>query len=147
MDDRKTLYRIPSQGKIAGVCAGLADYFGLDVSLVRIAFVLGALASGGFVVLLYIVMAVVLPVEGEKAAADGGKTVGQHIQKLSEEMKDNNSAERLKNYAGVGLVIIGAWLVLAQLLPAWAVFRWSFVWPALLLLVGVWILVSSRSKK
>ncbi|MCQ2297318.1 MAG: PspC domain-containing protein [Bacteroidales bacterium] len=44
----KRLYRIPSQGKIAGVCAGLAQYFDVDVTLVRILFLLALIfATGG----------------------------------------------------------------------------------------------------
>lgn len=51
----KELYRIPQQGKIAGVCAGVADYFNLEVWLVRIG-VLSAFFLGGtgFVFLIYI---------------------------------------------------------------------------------------------
>lgn len=49
----KRLTRIPSQGKIAGVCAGLASYFEVDVTLVRILFLVALLcASGGFWVYL-----------------------------------------------------------------------------------------------
>ncbi len=34
--DRRELYRDPSRAKISGVCAGIADYFGLEVWVVRI---------------------------------------------------------------------------------------------------------------
>lgn len=59
MDDR--LYRSTTDRSLAGVCGGLAAWLGLDPSLVRIAWVLLALASGGVFVILYIVMAVVVP--------------------------------------------------------------------------------------
>ena len=36
MKNRGTLYRDPSRARIAGVCAGIADYFGLELWLVRI---------------------------------------------------------------------------------------------------------------
>ena len=51
----KEFYRIPEQGKIAGVCAGLAERFNLEVWLVRIG-VLSAffLGGSGFVFLMYI---------------------------------------------------------------------------------------------
>jgi phage shock protein C len=57
----KVLTRQPQQGKITGVCAGLSDYFEIDVSLIRIIFVVVALATGGFALLVYIVMAIILP--------------------------------------------------------------------------------------
>lgn len=43
----KKLTRIPSQGKIAGVCAGLAKYFEVDVTLVRIIFLIALLCATG----------------------------------------------------------------------------------------------------
>jgi len=47
---------------IAGVCAGIAEYFGLDVSLVRILYVLLSIFSAGFPgLLVYIIFWFVLP--------------------------------------------------------------------------------------
>lgn len=51
MNDRQ-LYRDPVNGKISGVCAGIANYFGLEIWLVRILVVSAALLSGTFLVLL-----------------------------------------------------------------------------------------------
>jgi phage shock protein PspC (stress-responsive transcriptional regulator) len=61
------LYRSRDDRMIAGVAGGVAEYFDLDPSLVRIAWALLALV-GGFGVLLYIVMAIVVPDEGVGAA-------------------------------------------------------------------------------
>jgi phage shock protein C len=47
---------------IAGVCGGLADYFNLDPTLVRVAYVLLSILSAGFPgTLLYIIMWIVMP--------------------------------------------------------------------------------------
>lgn len=48
----RQLYRDPVNGKISGVCAGIANYFGLEIWLVRILVVSAALLSGTFLVLL-----------------------------------------------------------------------------------------------
>lgn len=56
----RRLYKIEKGRKIFGVCGGLAEYFNIDVSLVRIAWVLLVLC-GGTGVLLYLVCAIVLP--------------------------------------------------------------------------------------
>ncbi|WP_370813937.1 PspC domain-containing protein [Butyricicoccus pullicaecorum] len=58
---QKRLYRSAVDRKICGVCGGLADYFGLDSTLVRLAFI--ALAVLGFStgIILYILAAVVMP--------------------------------------------------------------------------------------
>ncbi|MEO1645373.1 MAG: PspC domain-containing protein, partial [Chloroflexota bacterium] len=47
-------------GKLAGVCSGLANYFDVDVTLVRLAFVVATLI-GGPGLLVYIILALVLP--------------------------------------------------------------------------------------
>jgi phage shock protein C len=51
---RGELYRIPNQGKIAGVCAGIADYFGWEIWLVRVLMVSGVLFGIPWLVFLYI---------------------------------------------------------------------------------------------
>lgn len=56
------LYRSSSDRVIAGVAGGLAVYFNLDPSLIRIAWVLLALFSGGVFIIVYIVMMIVVPV-------------------------------------------------------------------------------------
>ena len=49
------LYRIPEAGKVAGVCAGLAERFGFEVWLVRIGFISAALLGmAGFFFLIYL---------------------------------------------------------------------------------------------
>lgn len=57
----KTLYRDPQNGKITGVCAGLAEYFGMEIWLVRIlavsAFLLG---MGFFAVIAYLAASLIL---------------------------------------------------------------------------------------
>jgi len=59
VDDR--LYRSTTDRSLSGVCGGLAVWLGLDPSLVRVVWVLLALMSGGIFVVLYIVMAIVVP--------------------------------------------------------------------------------------
>ena len=58
----KRLYRIRDGRLIAGVCAGLAAYFGIDPTLVRLVFVL-LTVFGGFGVLLYLGAWLVVPEE------------------------------------------------------------------------------------
>lgn len=52
---KRELYRDPSRGKIAGVCAGLSDYFNMELWLVRIIFISAVVLTGGpFFVVAYI---------------------------------------------------------------------------------------------
>lgn len=58
--NNKKLYRSRTDMMLAGVCGGLADFFGLDVSLIRIFFVLMAIL-GGHGLLLYLILWVIVP--------------------------------------------------------------------------------------
>lgn len=48
-----------TNGKVFGVCAGIADYAGIDTMLVRIGFVVGALVSFGTAALIYLAIALI----------------------------------------------------------------------------------------
>jgi len=56
----KKLYRIPSEGRIGGVCAGLGEYLNADPTVIRLVFVLLTLA-GFSGVLIYLIMWLVVP--------------------------------------------------------------------------------------
>ena len=56
----KKLYRIPEGKQLAGVCTGLAEYFQLDVTLIRLIWAVAALLAGSGI-LLYIICAFIIP--------------------------------------------------------------------------------------
>ena len=56
----KRLYRARSDRKLAGVCAGIADYFGWDPTLVRVGWIVLTL-MGGSGILLYLLLWMVMP--------------------------------------------------------------------------------------
>ena len=58
----KKLYRSRNDKKLAGVCAGLAKYLNMDVTVIRLIMVLLTLFVGGGL-LAYIVCALVIPEE------------------------------------------------------------------------------------
>lgn len=58
----KKLYRKPNDQMIVGVCSGLADYLGLDTTVVRLIFVL-LFFLGGNGILIYIILWILMPVQ------------------------------------------------------------------------------------
>lgn len=61
----RPLRRCRSNRLIAGVCCGLAGHFGLDVTLVRVLYVLISILSAAFPgILVYIILWIVIPEEG-----------------------------------------------------------------------------------
>jgi phage shock protein C len=64
MNDNKKLYRSRNDQMIAGVCGGLAEYFDIDPSIMRLIFVLLALAFGHGI-LIYLILLLVMPLPPE----------------------------------------------------------------------------------
>jgi phage shock protein PspC (stress-responsive transcriptional regulator) len=58
----KRLYRSKSDRKIAGVCGGLAEYFNIDPTIIRVIAVVSIFFTGAGI-LAYIVLALVVPIE------------------------------------------------------------------------------------
>lgn len=60
----KKLRKSSTDVQLAGVCAGIAEYFDLDPTVVRIGYVIFSFLGVGSPVLLYILLAIIMP-EGE----------------------------------------------------------------------------------
>ena len=73
--DYRKLYRSRNERMLAGVCGGIGEYFNVDPTLIRVLFVvLGLIGAGGL--LLYIILAIVVPLEPE-AAGDTVASAGE----------------------------------------------------------------------
>ena len=59
--DYKQLTRSTSNRMIAGVCAGLGDYLGIDPTIVRLLTLLAFFTGFGGIALVYLIMAIVVP--------------------------------------------------------------------------------------
>ena len=58
---KKRLYKIEQGKKIDGVCGGIAEYFDIDSTLVRLAWILFTACSLGSGIIAYIISAIVMP--------------------------------------------------------------------------------------
>lgn len=90
---RGELYRNPARGKIAGVCAGIADYFGWETWLVRILVVSGVLFGMPFLILGYIAAWFILD-KNPKAQAKVANAKFQHAGSSSGYHTGSAEAER-----------------------------------------------------
>jgi phage shock protein PspC (stress-responsive transcriptional regulator) len=68
----KRLYRVPSQGRIAGVCAGIAEYLDADVTLIRLLWIVLSVVPGGIIggVIAYLAAWLIMPTESAHAHAE-----------------------------------------------------------------------------
>lgn len=67
---RTKFYRDKKNGKWAGVCAGIADYTGIDVTLVRIGFVVAMIMGSGAPLLVYMAAAFIAPIKPTELSYD-----------------------------------------------------------------------------
>jgi phage shock protein C len=74
----KRLYRSRTDKQMSGVCGGVADYLGIDPTIVRIVWVLLTLAGGPGLV-LYIIMALVVPEEPEFVQTSAEKVKNEDV--------------------------------------------------------------------
>ena len=84
----RRLYKIREGAMFAGVCAGLAAYFGIDVTIVRVIFALLTVLTWGLGVLAYFFLMLVLPsadTAAEKAAAYGAPSTAQEFIRRAKE--------------------------------------------------------------
>ncbi|MBW7984023.1 envelope stress response membrane protein PspC [Enterobacillus tribolii] len=88
--NNRTLYRIPEEGVIKGVCAGLADYLGVPAALVRVIALLAVLC-GLFVlpVALYAALAIFLPVAHETGrSGEDGVTSARRLSETAQTLDE-----------------------------------------------------------
>ena len=115
VEQPRRLLRSREDRVIGGVAGGVGAYLGIDPVIVRLVFVVLALAGGGGI-LAYIVAWIVIP-----EAPEDGAPVPQ------------GTSSSTPVLAGLVLVALGGLLLADQLLPA---FSWRYVGPVLLILFG-----------
>lgn len=62
---RKRLYKIDQGKKIDGVCGGIAEYFDIDPTVIRLIWILFTAISFGSGIIAYIISAIVMPREND----------------------------------------------------------------------------------
>lgn len=131
----KRLYRSRRQRMIGGVCGGLAEYFAIDPTLLRIALVVLAFA-GGSGIIVYIIGLIIIP---------EGPVLGEEEAKQGTE--EGVSAGPIW---GVVLIVIGIIVLIHKFgwfhwpIGEFWFFTWKLLWPLILIFIGV-LLLRSRS--
>jgi phage shock protein PspC (stress-responsive transcriptional regulator) len=141
----KELYRDKQRSSIGGVCAGLSDYFNVDVTLVRALFLV-ALFGFGTGVLLYIILWIVVP---EKKVMFNEPTVDYTVNESGETQPvQEGFGKRKKNNESVigGLVLLTLGIIfLADEFIPW--FEFHKLWPLILVAVGVGVIWNNNKHK
>lgn len=163
----RRLYRSKEERVIFGVCGGIADYLDLDPTLVRVLFILGAVLSSGFVVLGYVVLAVIMP-HPEREGPITGEVIRQNLGELEERTRelgdDLKSTFQGRPAAGgeearpqpgrrndpwiIGLVLIVVGVIfLLDNLRLFAWWRFGQLWPIILVVIGIALLLGRKERQ
>ena len=107
--------RLPAQGRLAGVCAGLAAYLGLDVTVVRLAWVILTIFPGALIggIIAYVVAWLIMP-EGSAAPEDVPRS--RLVRSISDR-KIGGVCGGLAAYLGVDSTLVRLAVVILSIYP------------------------------
>jgi phage shock protein C len=158
------LYRSRDDRMLAGVAGGLAELWGADPSLVRVIWALLVVFTGGVALIVYIVMAVVIPEEPDvppplegQPSAEGAPTAGQGWASATDARTARRAAREARAAArraaggdrasfpaaailGGFLIILGGFFLAREFLPQ---IDFDWFWPLVLVGLGVLLVVST----
>ena len=109
----RRLVRIKAEEKVAGVCAGIADYLDVDVTLIRVLWIALSIVPGAIVggVLAYVLAWMVMP-EGQASRAVGGR----RLTRSTTDAKMAGVCGGIAQYLGVDATPVRVlWIVLSVL--------------------------------
>lgn len=139
------LERSQKDKMIAGVCGGIAEYLQVDVTWVRLVMAVLVLV-GGLGILAYIILAIVMPLPGQRLVAGGAAADGTEATEPTEPYATTASGpapadtERRRQFAGYALIAIGA-IFLLNNQGVFRILEWNVVWPLALVAIGVLLLL------
>ena len=139
----RRLYRCRHDRRLAGVSAGLAEFFDLDPTLVRLLWFLSIFVTGGLSILLYIGLAFIVPEEPltdvEVAGVPGGTFAHRHVGR-------GESSGRWATFIGVALILLGGLALVDAFLPSW-VDSWRYLGPAFFVGIGALLVFGSMRRE
>ena len=141
----RRLYRCRENRVLAGVAAGVAEFFDLDPTLVRLLWFL-SIFVGGLGILLYIGMAIIVPLEpagvspatetDPGSGAAGSPAAHNHAAGASEGHRHGRvGSGRVSMFLGFGLILFGSLALLDIALPDLGL-SWRQLWPVLIIGIG-----------
>ena len=132
----KKLQRDMQHKVIGGVCAGLANYFDIDATLLRLLFAFMILFAGtGF--WLYIILWIVMP------AGVYSSPTSETVDALVEDVPQRTEVNKGSLIIGLILIGLGALGLIHRFVPA---FNWQMVWPIILIVLGLVLLIPKDKK-
>lgn len=142
----RRLYKSRDDRFLFGVAGGVAEYSDIDPVLVRVAWVLLTIATGGIGLLVYIVMAIITPSGGSvvSTSTHDDETAVDTPDRVDDSPTHVRTSRRLvaRNTLAIGLIVVGA-IILVNNLGVFGSIRWDIIWPVAIVALGLTILIPS----
>ena len=141
----RRLYRCRENRVIAGVASGVAEFLGLDPTLIRVLWFL-SIFFGGVTLVLYIGLALIVPLE--PIAGTAGATGTAHDASAPAEAEGHRhqprGSGRWTTIFGVGLILLGSLALVGALLPD--IQAWRYLGPAFVIGMGAILVVAAMRR-
>jgi phage shock protein C len=132
----KRLYRSYENKMLGGICGGLAEYFDVDPSVMRILAVISLFVSGGMTILVYIVAWIIIPLS-EPGPVATGKPKTEPVR-----MDEIPRVSPWTSYLpGLALIFFGSLLLIRE---HWLWFSWGDMWPIFLIALGLVLIFTGK---
>lgn len=145
------LYRSERDRILGGVAGGLADFFDVDSTLVRIIFVLLTIFGGGGII-IYLILWILVPTESKTDGIFTKEFMHENIDEMRNKAKSfaydfrdatRDQTQNSRNFAGLFIIVLGVLFLLSNM----GVLRGlTHFWPILLIALGFALLMKKNPR-
>jgi phage shock protein C len=154
----RRLYRCRENRRLAGVAAGVAEFFELDPTLVRVLWFL-SIFVGGLGIFLYIGLALIVPLEpvsavtagaaqpaGSPAGPDETSVGGVEPEGHHHHAGTSRGTGRLSMFVGIALILFGSLALVSVLFPGWE-HSGRYLWPLFFVGIGAVLIAGALRRE
>jgi phage shock protein PspC (stress-responsive transcriptional regulator) len=156
----KKLYRSRDNKVISGVCGGIATYFDVDATFIRLLWAVTVLL-GGTGIVAYILCIIIIPEQPRRKVDDDVVMYDEDevvVGPLGEESDESDESEETNSYVveekstrssgyavGIAFIAVGLMFMARRIFWWFNIdFAWELFWPAVLVLFGMYLIFKKR---
>lgn len=134
---------------LSGVCGGIGEYFDIDSTIVRLAFIILIFISFSTAVIVYLISSIIIPMDDGIIYQDNYEETTSQRENDNERNKRNEKIRKnTPLFLGIGLILWGGYLLADKLYPSIFISLRGLrnYWPILLILLGLYVIFQPKNK-